>query len=355
MGKQQKGRFAKKSTARSNKKSVSIPGSIGLQDSLQLNPERERYDENGKKILKHKEVLATILKYTVKDYKDCTMDEVLACIDLNSIDQNEPIAPDSDTRIKGDPTEESSVNEARITFDQRFRARLPVNTRFHLHVDVELQGNYYPGYALEKRGIYHMARMISSQLEVINRTTNYGKLEKVCSIFICVGNVPKRLWNTVSYYQFSNTNNVGEIVVNKRSYDLMDLIIIRLGDLTSENDVDIIRFLHGIFYSVPEELTEYIDFSKNEEFRREVKELGLTGEHLLGNTRREYEKKIKEKDKALEEKDIALEEKNKALEEKDKDMQEQEKIIRTLQEENKRLRALADMNPDQIPPTELPK
>ncbi|MDD3417453.1 MAG: hypothetical protein PHY47_26260 [Lachnospiraceae bacterium] len=142
----------------------------------------------------------------------------------------------------------------------------------------------------------------------------------------------------------------------------MDLIIIRLGDLTSEKDVDIIRFLHGIFYSVPEELTKYIDFSKNEEFRREVKELGLTGEHLLGNTRREYEKKIKEKDMALEEKDMelekkdmALEEKDKALEEKDKDMQKQKKILRTLQEENKRLRALANMNPEQDFPMEIPK
>ncbi|MDD3340533.1 MAG: hypothetical protein PHS82_16990, partial [Lachnospiraceae bacterium] len=70
-----------------------------------------------------------------------------------------------------------------------------------------------------------------------------------------------------------------------------------------------------IFFNEPKELKPYIDFSKNEAFRKEVERLGLTGEHLIERARLEYEKKLQEKDSALQEKDSALQEKDSALQE----------------------------------------
>ena len=186
--------------------------------------------------------------------------------------------------------------------------------------------------------------MCSSDLEVLNRVTNYEKLEKACVIFICVGNVPKYLWNTVSYYQFANTKNIGEVQTEPADYDLQDLIIIRLGAWLAKDNTDIIKFLHGIFFNEPKELEAYIDFSKNETFRKEVEELGLTGEHLIERARLEFEetekkylkelwenkKELQENKKELQEKDEKLQEKDEKLQEKDEKLQEKEEEIAKL-------------------------
>lgn len=301
MGRKRKGKSIRRRPA-------VIAGSMGLEETLAQNAEQLQYDEAGKKVLQHAEVLANILKYLLPEYADYSTEEIAQCIEPETIDGAEPIAPDTDTRIHGDNTEAASIKEATLTFDSRFRAKIPTNTLFHLHVDVELQKDYYPGYPIEKRGIYHLSRLISSQLEVINKRTSYGKVEKACVIFVCVGNIPKYLWNTVSYYQFANTKNIGDVSPKPENFDLMDLIIIRLGAWISEDTVDIIRFLHGIFFNEPKELKPYIDFSKNEAFRKEVERLGLTGEHLIERARLEYEENVKKYKKELQEKDRALQE-----------------------------------------------
>jgi hypothetical protein len=95
--------------------------------------------------------------------------------------------------------------------------------------------------------------------------------------------------------------------------------------------------LHGIFFNEPKELEAYIDFSKNETFRKEVEELGLTGEHLIERARLEFEETEKKYLKELWERDEELQENKKELQENKKKLQEKE-------EENARLRAqLAEM------------
>ena len=37
------------------------------------------------------------------------------------------------------------------------------------------------------RAVYYGARLLSSQLKVINRSTNYGSLKKSYSIWVCFG------------------------------------------------------------------------------------------------------------------------------------------------------------------------
>ena len=85
-----------------------ITGTIGLENTLSQTPERKRYDENGKRILKHKEVLANILKYSLTEYENCSCDEIMRLIEADSITQDENISPDSDSRIIGDDTVQSS-------------------------------------------------------------------------------------------------------------------------------------------------------------------------------------------------------------------------------------------------------
>ena len=84
-------------------------------------------------------------------------------------------------------------------------------------------------------------------------------------------------------------------------------ILIRLGPKITEGGIDIIRFLHGLFYDM-EELKDYIDFSQNEEFKRELMNMAITGDHLIELGREQEraltEKAKQERDKAIKERDL---------------------------------------------------
>ena len=289
-----------------NETEIKATGTMGLENTLHENADRLSYDETGKKVLRYREVLANILKYSIPEYAPYTAQEIMEFIETDSITGEVPVAPDADTRIHGVNTEQSSIKEANLTFDVLFNVLKPDKVKVHLHVDIELQQEYNPGYSIEKRGIYHLSRMISSHLDVITKKTNYDKLQKVYSIFICVGNVPAYLHNTVSYYEFVNTQNIGfkdskkakEYICKSENYDLMGLIIVRISEKITENVTEIIDFLHGIFYDI-EEVGKYIDFSQNEKLRKELKGMSLTGEHLIEYGRnQERERAEKEKERA---------------------------------------------------------
>ena len=66
------------------------------------------------------------------------------------------------------------------SFDMLFRAKNPTlsteTIMVNLRVDVEPQKDYKPGYPIEKRGIYYLSRMISSQNVRIDNYTDYKQL-----------------------------------------------------------------------------------------------------------------------------------------------------------------------------------
>ncbi|MGN0406248.1 MAG: coiled-coil domain-containing protein [Bariatricus sp.] len=318
------------------KQNETTMGTLGLEHALIQNEGRLRYDEVGKKILKHKEVLANILKYTLPEFKDYSCNEIMTFIDTDSISDAMPISPDSDTRISGQDTAKSSPTEANLAFDILFKVVRPAEKKIHLHVDVELQGNYYPPYPIEKRGIYNLSRMISSQLDVVTKKTNYNILEKAYCIFICVGNVPQKAWNTVSYYEFTNTHNIGNMVIKPSNYDLMGLILIRLGPHMTGDMTDIVKFLYGLFYDI-KELAHYIDFSQNEIFRKELKNMALTGDHLIEfgqlKERERAEKEMNKMKQELEEKKQEIHGKNQEIREKEQEIHEKEQELIEVQKQ----------------------
>ncbi|MBQ4068665.1 MAG: hypothetical protein IJC76_05390 [Lachnospiraceae bacterium] len=65
-----------------------------------------------------------------------------------------------------------------------------------LHIYFEIQNDYKPSnpsYPITKRAVYYAARELCSQLKVVTHNTNYAKLEKVYSIWICNENIPSKL------------------------------------------------------------------------------------------------------------------------------------------------------------------
>lgn len=96
-------------------------------------------------------------------------------IDMDTVG-NDDALDGADTRLIDCNPEQPGGSEARITLDKFFRVLVPETATVHLHIDLELQGDYYPGYSLIKRGIYNLSRLIDVQLDVINKDINYDKL-----------------------------------------------------------------------------------------------------------------------------------------------------------------------------------
>lgn len=96
-------------------------------------------------------------------------------------------------------------------------------------MDLESQKTYRPGYPIEKRGMYYLARRLSSQLSLVTERTDYGRLEKCYSIFICRDDIPKDEQNSIAVYEVVNTKDTGSHKTVKEAYDLMTLVVIKQG------------------------------------------------------------------------------------------------------------------------------
>ena len=150
--------------------------------------------------------------------------------------------------IKGLLEKDSTQTEGTVYYDIVFQAYYPGNEeeKIGLYINLEAQADYYPGYPLEMRGIYYGARRLTSQLKQINRETNYGCLQKVYSIWLCVGNVPAYESDTVTLYDISKNDIIGSVKRNKDFYDLINVVIIRLNDEAAPED-NTMKMLQTLF------------------------------------------------------------------------------------------------------------
>lgn len=152
---------------------------------------KERYDENVKALLADIQILAYILKYTVTEVQGLEIDEIMACIDPESIEIGTvPVSPGltNTKRVESRQTEDSVPNEGYITFDIRF-ALTSRKKSVKIIINLEAQKSTEAGklgYHLENRIIYYMARLISSQKETEFFHSDYDNLKKIYSIWICM-------------------------------------------------------------------------------------------------------------------------------------------------------------------------
>lgn len=283
-----------------------VDGSLEVLNSLQLSVNLEGMDAVSKDILKNKEVLAVILKGVVSEYKSYTTQEIMEFIEGDSITSDDEVTTGrTNTRIHGENNEFVQLNEKTSNFDIRFLSKNPVlsgDVRINLHIDVEPQRNYKPGYPIEKRGIYYLARNLSSQLSLITNNTDYNSLEKCYSIWICRDNIPPGERYSISYYQMENYKNSGNCCPHKENYDLLTLIIIRLGKADYPLQEGILEFLSAIFYphkkNFFDTVQKYIDFTKNIELKEEVSHMGGLGISILEEGMEEGMEKGMEKGRA---------------------------------------------------------
>ena len=235
-----------------------------LAQTIDLAAERARYDECAKKLLTYKAVIAWILKSCTREFSQydipficehCLKEnvEILQC--PVHPEQPEPCAANTDQQIEGMNTESGSIKEQTVYYDIRFRGRIPgPDTSVQLIINLEIQLNDTPGYPLVTRGFYYCARMISEQYGTVFTNEHYEKLQKVYSIWICPDPAKKRK-NGIFQYRTIEEELCGVSNVNPASYDLMEVVILNLGDADQKSEQKILNLLNVLFSAsiTPEE------------------------------------------------------------------------------------------------------
>lgn len=90
---------------------------------------KETKDQSAKNIFSYKPIMSNILKYTVEEYRDCSLEEI-----MNSALVEEDMAK----TIRGEDTEFHTTDEAPAAFDILFRSLNPKaegKLLVNLHID----------------------------------------------------------------------------------------------------------------------------------------------------------------------------------------------------------------------------
>lgn len=220
-----------------------------------LQTEGKKYDAAVKKLLANKRILAKILKECVEEFKDCSLEDIeKKYIEGEPRIQSVGVMPDDSNIYKenakplidGKNTEDSSVKEGKVTYDVLFDAYAPDGSgMIKLIINLEGQRNPDPGYPLIKRAIYYVSRLISAQhgREFVN--SQYQKIKKVYSIWICLA--PKEgKENTATTYKIQEETVLGNNKEKVENYDLMNIAIINIDKNTDDLNNNIIGFLSTI-------------------------------------------------------------------------------------------------------------
>ena len=210
----------------------------------------KRYDALCKKILSEKGILANIMTGCVPEYRSVSVADIVnryieGIPEIGVPILETPLA----TQISGDSTEFSSEEEGRTTYDVCFSALAPTPTpqeMIQLLLNLEAQNDSYPGYPLLKRASFHCGRMISSQYGKFFVKSDYGKLRKVYSIWVCP--FPRKGEEyTINLYRTQEEHIIGNHKAKREHYDNFGIIVICLGNKKASELTGLMRLLTVLF------------------------------------------------------------------------------------------------------------
>ncbi len=156
---------------------------------IDITANRAKYDESVKEILADKQILARILKYTLDEFKDADLKDIIANIDEPEISKirMEPGYTNTE-RVRKESEEDSIPGEGKIFYDIRFSA-YSGEELIKILINIEAQKTSKIsklGYHLDNRILFYLGRMISAQKEVEFTRLDYDNLKAVRSIWICM-------------------------------------------------------------------------------------------------------------------------------------------------------------------------
>lgn len=239
---------------------------------------KKLYDAACKEVLSEQGIAAYIMKTCVEEFKDIPVKEIIRYI------QGKPevgvvlVNPQGEvTRIEGLQNESKSESEATVTFDVRFTVQAPgTGETIKLIINLEAQNDFHPGYPLIKRGVYYCSRLISSQYGTVFVKSDYGSIQKVYSIWVCVNPTQKTEYSITSYHMMEK-NIVGSVQAKRQHYDLLNVVMVCLGNKKYTELNGLLRLLNMMMvdnYLTKQEkrqiLTEEFDIEITPELERGV-------------------------------------------------------------------------------------
>ncbi len=163
-----------------------------LAQAVEATHDSSSYDTNVKFLLADKQILARILKYTVQEFKDMPIEDIMASIGENIEIGTRPLDAGLSNmgRVNTSSTEDNIPGEGRIFFDIRFTAyHKEAEMKFLINLEAQRSSDSGKlGYHLENRIIFYLARMISAQKQTEFYHSDYDSLKKVRSIWLCLDN-----------------------------------------------------------------------------------------------------------------------------------------------------------------------
>ena len=256
---------------------------MNLQKTV-IRDRRVQYDEAAKRLLAQKSLLALILKYTKEEFQEMTEEEIEECIEgtpeISSISVD-PEKQDNPKEIQGLSNENIISGEGKVTYDIRFVVyRTGKIQKIKLMINIEAQKKWNPGYEIVTRGIFYCARMISGQKHTEFEHSDYDKIKKVYSIWICM-NAPE---NGIAGYQIVRKNRLGENQVSRQAYDKLAVVVVGLkpGSETNHRLVQVLStlFSESMSLSEKEERLKACDVILTEEARKEAGSMCNLGEGI---------------------------------------------------------------------------
>ena len=105
-----------------------------LANAIDIADMKAEYDGEAKKLVSDRTILAWIVKYTVRELRDNTIEEIKAAIEGEPEIAMVPVYPGrrKPDAIVGLPTENKVPNEGTVTFDIRFHVLVPGGERIKI-------------------------------------------------------------------------------------------------------------------------------------------------------------------------------------------------------------------------------
>lgn len=183
-----------------------------IAKTVQEVSDKAKYDNEVKKILSDPQILSWVLKYTVREFKEYAVTEIMECIEGEPEVATHNVHPGHYTKpVEGLPTEDTELAAQKVTYDIRFRVRVPSLGSIGMIINVEAQNKFYEAYDLVTRGIFYCARMLSAQVRNEESAEEYSNLQKVYSIWICL-QVPLNSEYTITGYHCRDERRFGKDV-----------------------------------------------------------------------------------------------------------------------------------------------
>ena len=227
-----------------------------LSQTIDITNESARYDTSVKEMLADKQVLARILKYSLAEFQDDEIEDIIRNMDMPMISQvrMEP-GQTNLNKVETTSEEDSIPGEGKVFYDIRFSV-FRGTEQIKILINLEAQKTTKEsklGYQLDNRIIYYLGRMVSAQKEVEFTRSNYNDLKHVRSIWICMDSEDDEdsinricLTQETVYGKemvLSNLDKVVGVIIrlrkNEKAAESKNILVAMLEELLKKDSVDV--------------------------------------------------------------------------------------------------------------------